>query len=403
MSEGQEGSVSQVRTKKIFLYIVQEISTPLGMGLTVFTFILLIGRIFKLSDLVINKGVHLFDVLKLFVYILPNFLIFTIPMAFLLGVLLAFGRLSSDYELTAMKASGISLFQLMPPVITVSLLCYIVAAFMAIYALPWGSRSFRNTLYQIARTKAHVEFKPRVFNDSFSGLVFYAEGMNPRGDRMEGVLIQDERDREKSQVILSRVAQLASDPERGEVILVLKDGSIHIKDEGRGFYRKIDFDYYHMRIDIEESLGGGRRIRTKDSEKSIGELKEEIEQKKAHGEDYIHEQVVVHEKYAIPFACIVFGLLGIPLGALPPRSGRSYSLVKSLAIIMAYYILMTAMEVLAERGMLPPWLATWIPNVFFLLVGMYLLILRGFEKRSKLAVWLDWFMVLIRARVRMGT
>jgi len=209
MIEDPEGSVSRVRTKRIFFYIVQEISTPLGMGLTVFTFILLIGRIFKLSDLVINKGVHLFDVLKLFVYILPNFLVFTIPMAFLLGVLLAFGRLSSDYELTAMKASGISLFQLMPPVITVALLCYIVAAFMAIYALPWGSRSFRNTLYHIARTKAHVESKPRVFNDSFSGLVFYAEGMNPRGDRMEGVLIQDERDKEKSQVILSRVAQFS--------------------------------------------------------------------------------------------------------------------------------------------------------------------------------------------------
>ncbi len=373
------------------------------MGLVVFTFILLIGRIFKLSDLVINKGVHIFDVLRLFVYILPNFLVFTIPMAFLLGVLLAFGRLSTDHELTAMKASGISLFQLIPPVITLSLLCYGVAAFMAVYALPWGSTSFRNALYEIARKKAHIEFKPRVFNDSFSGLVFYADGMTPQGDRMEGVLIQDERDKDKSQVIFSKVAQLVSDPDKGEVILILRDGSIHIHDKNDLVYRKIDFDYYHMRIDIEESLGGGKRIRTKDSEKSIGELKEEIEQKKAHGEDYIHEQVVIHEKYAIPFACIVFGLLGIPLGVLPPRSGRSYSLVKSLAIIMAYYIMMTATEALAERGLLLAWVATWIPNGFFLLVGLYLLILRALEKRSRIAVWLDWLVAATLGRVRLGT
>ncbi|NIQ37820.1 MAG: LPS export ABC transporter permease LptF [Proteobacteria bacterium] len=391
-----------MRTRKIFFYIVQEILTPLGMALVVFTFILLIGRIFRLSDLVINKGVNLFDVLKLFVYILPNFLIFTIPMAFLLGVLLAFGRLSSDHELTAMKASGISLFQLIPPVITVSLLCYGVAALMAIYALPWGSRSFRDGLYEIARTKAHIEFKPRVFNDSFSGLVFYVDGMNPRGDRMEGVLIQDERDKEKSQVILSKVAQLASDPERGEVILILQDGSIHIEDEDKRAYRKIDFDYYHMRLDIEESLGGGRRIRTKDSEKSIGELKKEIERKKASGEDYVHEMVVINEKYAIPFACIVFGLLGVPLGVLPPRSGRSYSLIKSLAIIMAYYVLMTATEALAERGILRPWVSTWIPNVFFLLVGIYLLVLRGREKQSKFSMWVESLVAFVAPRMRIG-
>jgi len=391
-----------LRTKTIFFYILREIITPLAMGLGVITFILLVGRIFKLSELVINKGVNLFDVLKLFISILPNFLVFAIPMAFLLGVLLAFGRLSSDHELTAMKASGISLFQLVPPVFTVSLLCSLAAAFMAIYALPWGSRSFRNTLYEIARTKVHVELKPRVFNDSFSGLVFYVDGMNPQGNRMEGVLIQDERDKEKSQVIFSRAAQLVSDPEKGEVILLLQDGSIHITDQKESFYRKIDFDSYHMRLNIGESLGGGRRIRTMDSEKSIGELREKIKRKQAAGEDYIHGKVIINKRYAIPFTSIIFGLLGIAIGVRPPRSGRSYSLVKSLAVILGYYVLMTATETLAERGILLPWIATWIPNAIFLLAGIYLLVLRGLEKRSRFAEWLAWLLERALARVRVG-
>jgi lipopolysaccharide export system permease protein len=283
-----------------------------------------------------------------------------------------------------MKASGISLFQLAPPVIAISLFCYLLAAFMVLYALPWGSLSFKNTLYQIARSKAHIEFKPRVFDDSFSGIVFYADGMNAEGNRLEGVLIQDERDKEKSQVILSRKAEILSDPDREEIILTLQDGSIHIKDQSERFYRKIDFDYYHMRLNIGELLGGARRVRTMDSEKSIGELEEEIRQKEACGKDSMNEKVVLHEKYAIPFACIVFGIMGIAMGVRPPKSGRSYSLVKSLAVILGYYILMTAMETLAERKLLSPGIATWIPNMVFLALGVYLLILRGLERRSQL-------------------
>jgi lipopolysaccharide export system permease protein len=376
-----------LRTKTIFFYIIGEILTPLAMGLLVFTFILLVGRIFQLSELVINKGVNLFDVLKLFLFILPNFLVFTIPMAFLLGVLLAFGRLSSEHELTALKASGISLFQLIPPVITVSVLCYLAAAFMAVYALPWGSRNFRNTLYEIARTKAHLELKPRVFNDSFTGLVFYVDGLSPQGDRMEGVLIQDERDKDETHVILSKAAQVIPDPDKAEVILILQNGSIHIRDRRERFYRKIDFDSYRMRLNIGEALGGGKRIRTMDSEKSIGELKEEIKRKEAAGDKAINERVVINEKYAIPFASIVFGLLGVALGVRPPRSGRSYSLVKSLGILMGYYVLMTAVETLAEREILLPWIASWIPNVVFLLLGIYLLALRGLERQSRFEQW----------------
>jgi lipopolysaccharide export LptBFGC system permease protein LptF len=111
--------------------------------------------------------------------------------------------------------------------------------------------------------------------------------------------------------------------------------------------------------------------------------------------------VVIHEKYAIPFASIVFGLLGVALGIRPPRSGRSYSLVKSLAIILAYYILMTAMETLAERGIFPPWLSSWIPNMVFLLMGIYFLILRGLERPSRVMDGLSSLLQTAAARARL--
>ncbi|MFX1435499.1 MAG: LptF/LptG family permease, partial [Promethearchaeota archaeon] len=145
-----------------------------------------------------------------------------------------------------------------------------------------------------------------------------------------------------------------------------------------------------------------RRARTLDIEKSIGELKEKIKRQQAAGEEALQARVALNEKYAIPFASIVFGLLGIAVGVRPPRSGRSYSLVKSLAIIMGYYVLMTATETVAQRGMLLPWIATWIPNIVFLLLGIYLLVLRGLEKRSPFEAWLNWVLETTAARVRVG-
>jgi lipopolysaccharide export system permease protein len=379
-----------LRTRRISFYIAREILVPFSLGLVVFTFFLLIGRTFKLSELIINKGVSLLDILRLLIYILPNFLIFTIPMALLLGVLLAFGRLSSDQELTAMKASGISLFQLIPPVVVVSFLCYLLALFMAVYALPWGSNGLRNALYDVARKRAYFEFKPRVFNDTFNGLVFYVDRIDSQGNRMEGVLIQDERNKEKPQVIVSEAAQLVPDLESEALILMLGKGSIHTSDQEDRSYRKVDFDHYYVKLGIGEFLGG--QVRTVDSERSIGELRREIRRRQSTGEDCGREKIALNEKFSFPFASVVFGLLGISLGIGPPRSGRSYGLVMGLAIIMGYYVLITAAERLVTARILSPLVAAWIPNIVFLAMGTYFILLKGFQRRPLIVEWLSRLM-----------
>ncbi|MEI7816060.1 MAG: LptF/LptG family permease [Desulfuromonadales bacterium] len=108
-------------------YIIREISSLFLLGITIFTMVLLMGRLISLTDLVVSRGVPLADVSRMILYLIPSFLVFTIPMAFLLAVLLAFGRLSADNEIVVIKASGISLFQVMPPVV--------VCAFVAVVLL----------------------------------------------------------------------------------------------------------------------------------------------------------------------------------------------------------------------------------------------------------------------------
>jgi len=130
-------------------YIAREITIPFLLGLSIFTFIMLMDRLLKLTELVINKGVKLVEIVKLIIYILPSFFTVTIPMAFLLAVLLAFGRLSSDEEITAAKSSGISLIQMMPPVFMLSLIAFAATLFLSVYALPWGNHSFKTGIYDI--------------------------------------------------------------------------------------------------------------------------------------------------------------------------------------------------------------------------------------------------------------
>jgi lipopolysaccharide export system permease protein len=157
--------------KTTYLYILKEVLPIFFIGLMIFTFILLMDKILKLIELIVTKGVGVYQILMLLFFISPSFLIFTIPMAVLLAILLAFGRLSSDSEITAFKASGMSLYQLFFPVSIFSFCAFLLTTFLIFYGLPWGNKGFTATLTTIVQSKADVEIKERVFDDTFNGLV----------------------------------------------------------------------------------------------------------------------------------------------------------------------------------------------------------------------------------------
>ena len=189
-------------------YVLREIFVPFALGLAVFTLILLIARILKLVEMVVNRGVPLLEVLKLFSYILPAFLEVTVPMALLLGVLVAFGRLSSDSEIIALKTSGISLYQLLRPVASFAIVIYFVALGLSLYARPWGNSLLHSGLYEIAKTRASAGIKEKVFNDDFSGLVIYVDHIEPPGNTLRGILISDTRDSSQRNTVFAQVGVL---------------------------------------------------------------------------------------------------------------------------------------------------------------------------------------------------
>ncbi len=373
--------------KTVSLYILKEILPIFLIGLMTFTVILLMDKILKLIDLIVTRGVHLSQIFMLLLFISPSFLIFTIPVSVLSAILLSFGRLSGDSEITAFKASGISLYQLYLPVLLFSVVTYLLTSFLVIYGLPWGNRGFKATLYLLAQTKVDVEIKERVFNDAFDGFVLYVDKIPIQGSKMEGILIYDEREKEKINTIFAREGSLIRNPKSQEIILRLLNGDIHRFEPKTNTYQKVQFDTYDLRLELAKTLlAMGKKLR--DHEMSIDDIREKIEKRRSLGQDTTSQEVELHKRYAIPFSCLVFGLIGVPLGIQPRRSGRSYGFVLSLLILLAYYISLSASEMFALKKTIPPLWAGWSPNLLFGVLGIYLLIRTAQEVPFKPVVWI---------------
>jgi lipopolysaccharide export system permease protein len=371
-----------------YTYILKEVLQVFSIGLIIFTVFLLMDKIFKLIELIVARGADPSQILKLFLFIAPSFLIFTIPIGVLLSTLLAFGRLSSDNEVTAFKASGISLYQLFLPISVFSLATCLLTAFLVFYGLPWGNRGFKATLFTMAQSNADVEIHEKVFVDAFDGLVVYVDTVPMDGKKMEGILIYDEREKGTYNTIFAKEGYLISNPKSQEVTLKLIRGDVHRFEPRTNTYQKIQFDTYDLKLELAATLAAvGKNLR--EHEMSIGEIKKKIAELKGAGENTTVQEVELHRRYAIPFACLVFALIGVPLGSQPRRSGRSHGFVFGILIVIGYYISLSASEILAVRRLIPASLAGWSSNLVFGGLGILLLVMAAKGLPFRPLVWLS--------------
>ncbi len=375
----------------LYRYLGKELLASFALGLVGFTFILLTGRILQLTELFVNKGIALSYILRLLYYLLPSFLVLTIPMATLLTVLLTFNRLSGDNEFTALKASGVSLYQMTPPVLILAFLTYVATTLLSFYALPKANYASRSLLYEIASSKAHVGVRERVFNDDFEGLVLYIERIAPKTFQWEHVFISDSRNPSEVNTIIAPEGEILSNPQQLTVTLRLRHGAIHKLGWHAEGYQKVDFNQYDLRLILNTGLKSKQNEEKHPADMSIAELIEAIKTLRAQKADFKPQWIKIHEKFSIPFVCLVFGILGIPLGLLshPSRPGKSIGFAWSIGVLLVYYLMTSAGTSLAERGVIPLEVGMWFPNAVFLALGIYLLIKAANESPVFLLVWLN--------------
>jgi lipopolysaccharide export system permease protein len=381
--------------KTLYAYIFKEIPPPFLVGMGAFTFVLLMGRFLKLAEMVVEKGVPLRDVLWMVIYLLPSFWLYTIPMALLLAVLLAFGRLSADSEITAMKSCGISLYGMLPPALTFSTLACAISLFITAYGVPWGNLSFKTMLVEVAQRSAGIAVKEKVFNNAFPGLVVYADTIDSTGESMRGVIVHDERDPGKASTIFARTGTLISDRLTHSLEFHLKDGSIH-RNSKNGDYRLAGFQEYNLRV----ALASGPAVYKAEADMTLDELLHPPPRSDAKARRSM--LIEFHSRLALPFACLVFTLLAMPLGILNRRSGKGAGFSLSIGVILLYYVLISGFQTMAVKRFIPVAVGCWTPNMLFLMLGIYLFRKAAAEEPLPLAARLGRFKKGLMARFTGG-
>ncbi|MDP1993384.1 MAG: LPS export ABC transporter permease LptF [Syntrophales bacterium] len=361
-------------------YILKEIALPFFMILFVLTLVLLLGKILQLIDLMINKGIRFTDISQLILFLMPSFLMFTIPISLLIAILIGLGRLSGDNEITILKMSGVSLYQLAYPVTFAALSAFLLTGITTLFLVPYGNVASKNLLFDMAKQKASIGIQEKVFIDDFRGILLYAESIPVHGDFLEGVLVSDNRISKEPSTIIARKAYLISDPDTLAITLRLEDGTTHTVDAGLKNYRKMDFHFYDVRLDLSESLSEGKKSGTKSStDMTLTELSAMLKSQGIKDDALREIEIELYKKLTIPLTCLLFALIALPLGIRAHRSVRSRGFAIGLAIVLVYYLLRLSGEALVETGRLSPIIGTWVPSGIFAGTGLLLFFLAARE------------------------
>jgi len=352
-------------------YIVKELFDPFIFGLTAFTLILSASMVmFELVRAIVLMGMPMHIALQLFIFKLPSVVVYIFPMAMLLAAILAFARLSSDKEIIAFRAGGISLYRLMVPVLAMGLvISFLTLAFYEI-VVPEANHATKTLLLQTKIEKApkiqENVFMPELQNGMLKR-IFYAR--KSEGDRMSGVIIQEFNDGQLSQLINAKTAEWDKDR------WIFRNGTTYFLSDTGEYKHIIKFEeqYITLKLSPADLYAGNKNP----EDMNFRSLRDYISLKKKMGENVVDLSIQLNMKLAIPFACFVFALLGAPLGLNPTRKSSSIGLGISVIIIFVYYVLMFVGMAAGELEVISPFIAAWLPNVATASIGGWILYKAG--------------------------
>lgn len=354
--------------KKIYLYILKEIFQILLLSIGVLTFIMVISRIGQLADLIINKGVEIEDIFLLIVYSSPPYLTFTLPMSFLLSTIVVLGRLSTENEILALKASGIDLKYLFVPVVVTGIIISLIGLLNTTMLLPNSSDLFRKTLINIVKKGITIEDKEGIFNDAIPGIVIYVDKIDKENKRLAGVLISDDRDKDIKQMISANRGIINLDHDTLDLNFLLEDGNLHRWEKKADVYRNLYFKEYFFSMNLEKDVPQNVQLRKRPYEMDTRELKKALISASAPARYDI--MLEIFKKFSIPLSSISFIFLAVPLGIRRRREGRFSGVLYSLLLFVLYYVLMAFTENLGKTFGVPAFIVSFAPNLIVLLIGI---------------------------------
>jgi LPS export ABC transporter permease LptF/LPS export ABC transporter permease LptG len=364
-------------------YISREVVSHAFLGLVVFTFVFFIPQLVRFMELFVGHSGSTGNVVLLFLCAIPPVLAVTLPMAVLVGVLIGLGRLSADSEIVALHACGISLRRLLVPIGFVALIACGANLAITYWLSPAALRTIRRIEGQILISQAPFAIEPRVFDERLPHVVLYVQDVAAAATRWHGVFLATS-DGQNTSVTTAESASIM----RGagnELEIHLGEGSTHEYDPRRpDRYSVTTFGDSDLAIDLSQVALPQKLVSLPVSDRRLGQLLS------TQGPNALQASVELQRRAAFPVACLVFALIGVPIGVRPRRGGRAAGLVLTLALIGGYYFLFVYGVHLAAQGQISVWIGVWGANIAMALLG--LLLFRQIEsvrKPSRALAWLQ--------------
>jgi LPS export ABC transporter permease LptG/LPS export ABC transporter permease LptF len=398
--------ISPLMRTRLDRYVLREISGPLALGFIIYTFILLLQYLFQSAEMIIQRGLPVSTVIRLILHVIPSTCVLTIPMSMLFAILIAVGRLSSDSELIALRSCGISLMTLFRPVLLLSTLLAGLNIYLSMQVMPHSNHALELLKLEIAARSVSQQIQPRVFYEEWPGKVVYVFEIPQGQTRWKGVFFADTVPRgDKHQITIAEWGEPRVDAAGELLVLSLENAVTHtmsLKDPGD--YQVIHQEHWNVVLEDQftsrkrAEISATKSVRARD----LSELWEWIKDPYSTDEMRNVAWVQIHKNFSIPTACLVFGLLALPLGFSNRRGSRSSGFVLSLLVIIGYWIVLSNGEEAARYGNMAPWLAMWLPNVIFGGLGLMLLVRRNRDRGLSLGRLGHGFYALLGGLAALG-
>lgn len=335
--------------------------------------LILVGRMLQLREMLLSQNLGAFDILRLFIYLSPFFMLLLTPIACMLSVFLTFLRMAADRELTALKASGVSLYQLLPAPVVFCCMCTLFSLFISLFGVSWGMEQFKLSLLEFARTKTKLSLQAGVFNQEFPGLTIYAQQVDLDSGDIRFVFVQDKTSKNFTTTVVAPEGSVTTDSEKEQIKVVFRNGKI-FRREGE----KLDvlsFGTYAVRLPLGNMLRKMGFERTSPKELSFEKLLEyDADAAKMQAEfDQDRERKVkveIQKRLALPLACLVLGMFSVPIACVFRALKQQHGLVLALGVFLVYYSMLSVAESMGESRLVPPAVGIWVPNILFSLLGL---------------------------------
>jgi LPS export ABC transporter permease LptG/LPS export ABC transporter permease LptF len=356
-------------------YVVREVLLPFVLSALLLTFLLIIPPVLRDAYPLIAKGVDVWVVARVLVLLLPQALAISIPMAVLLGLLIAFGRLSADREFVAMQSCGVSIYQLLRPLAVVAIAATAGTAYIMIIARPDANQAFRELVFKEVASRVESKIQSRVLFDQFPNRVLYVREVDA-AHVMHDVFFADTSKPGTTTVSFAREGRFIIDRAHQVVQLQLAHGTQHTMLSAKpDDHQANSFEQFNATLDAQAVFK--QAPNRNPPEMSIAELRQTVAAAKPNSDLSISAQYMIHYNYSIPVACCVLALVALGLGVSNRKDGKLASFAIGFIVVFAYYVLMYLGRAAAFGHVLDPRVAPWLSPVVIGIFGVALTIWRA--------------------------